>query len=187
MKKKMFMGIIVIIMMIFTTNIYAQEAKNNHFAFGAGAMISIDTVEVALAPGLHFSWYNSKLFKNFIGLGAHVGVYMPITARRLSLVASGIFGAAYTVFDNGKFAIPITAGLHFDYVRALYDKQYGEFVTADEYPNIQAINLGIGAVGDFEWHFGKKWYAYGRLTLACNFAGGFEFLLTPALGMGFSK
>jgi hypothetical protein len=57
--------------------------------------------------------------------------------------------------------------------------------SASAEPDAYAINLGLGVVGDFEWHFGERWYAYGRVAFALNF-GAFEFLLMPGLGMGFS-
>jgi hypothetical protein len=180
-KRKVLALVVILMMALSAANIHPQEAGDNHFAFGPGVLVPIDGTGVSAGPGLQFSWYNSKLFGGFVGLGAHVGTFMPITEARLSLAISGIVGATYTVFDNGTFAIPITAGLHFDYVKALYDRQN----SASAEPDAYAINLGLGVVGDFEWHFGKKWYAYGRVAFALNF-GAFEFLLMPGLGMGFS-
>jgi hypothetical protein len=180
MKKSKLLAIAVIMVMALSAaNIHAQEA-NNHLAFGVGGLFSIDKIGVGMGPGLQVSWYNSKLFNNFIGLGAHLGVLMPITKERLSLGISATVGATYTVFDNGTLAIPITAGLHFDFVTALLNIE-----TGDGLVGMYAMNIGLGVVTDFEWHFSQKWYAYGRVALAFNF-GAFEFLLMPGIGMGFS-
>jgi hypothetical protein len=186
-KRKVLALAVILMMALSAANIHAQEsgdsqsAVSNHIAFGPGALVPIDGTGVTAGPGLQFSWYNSKLFGGFIGLGAHVGVFMPITKPLLSLAISGIVGATYTVFDNGTLAIPITAGFHFNYVKALYDKP--DSIYADS--ALSAINLGLGVVSDFEWHFGERWYAYGRVAFALNF-GAFEFLLMPGLGVGFS-
>ena len=76
------------------------------------------------------------------------------------------------LYDNGVFAIPATAGLHFDLVTA-FDS------------GLTKINLGIGADFDFVWRFSEKWHAYARVMAVFNF-GAIEFLMFPGLGVGFS-
>jgi len=173
MKKKILLSGVIIL--LFTANIYSQE---NHISFGLGALIPIDNIGVTAGPGLQMSWYNSKLFTSFMGLGVHAGVNVPMVfgdegLKGIALVVSVITGPAFTVFDNGTFSIPITAGLHFDYINGLVTKA-------------NVINLGLGVVSDFEWRISQKLHAFFRLNMAVNFAGGFEFLLAPALGLGFN-
>jgi len=183
MKNRKLLALAVILMItLFAANIHAQEAAypaeaNNNIAFGAEGLFAFDKIGVSMGPGLQVSWYNSKLFMDAFGLGVHVGILMPIYEQKLNLAISGIVGATYTVFDNGVFAIPITAGLHFDYITAIYDPEIG-LITYNS-----AINLGLGVVGDFVWRFSEKWHAYGRVAFALNF-GAFEFLLMPGIGVG---
>jgi hypothetical protein len=39
---------------------------------------------------------------------------------------------------------------------------------------------------DFEWRFGKKWFAYARILAAYNFGAEGEFVAFPGLGAGLS-
>ena len=79
------------------------------------------------------------------------------------------------IYDNGVFAIPVTAGVHYNVVGA-WAGATGGF----------GMNIGAGASFDFLWRFGQKWHAYGRVMAVYNFAAGGEFLMFPGLGLGFS-
>ncbi|MCL1815781.1 MAG: hypothetical protein FWG27_08200 [Treponema sp.] len=173
--KKLCIGIALVMMAVFTANLYAQKAdqsKNNQFSFGAACLVALSDDTVSVGPSLQFSWLNPRLFRNFIGLGVHAGLIVPI-GEYSGYGATLIAGPAMTVFDNGLFRIPITLGAHADFVMFM------------EIADRWVWNIGAGTVADFVWHFGTKWYAYGRVQMACNF-GEFEFLITPGLGMGFS-
>jgi hypothetical protein len=101
---------------------------------------------------------------------------MPI-GEELGLGATLIAGPSITAYDNGTFRIPITLGLHANYV----------MLTANaENPMTWVWNIGAGAVNDFVWQFGEKWYAYGRIQIVCNF-GALEFLASPGLGAGIRR
>ena len=148
------------------------QPKNNYVSFGGACLIAISDDMVTASPSVQVSWVNPRLFMDLFGLGVHAGAFMPIIidATFTGLGATLIAGPAMVVFDKGAFSIPITVGAHADYF------SFGEK---------WVWNIGAGAVADFVWQFGKKWFAYGRVQMACNF-GAFEFHITPGLGMGLS-
>ncbi|MCL1813394.1 MAG: hypothetical protein FWG29_07715 [Treponema sp.] len=173
--KNVCIGTVLVMLAVFTASLYAQEAeqsKTNYFSFGAACIVAFSDDMISAGPGLQFSWVKSRLFTNFLGMGIHIAAIMPI-GEDIGLGATLIAGPAMIVFDNGKFKIPITLGVH------------GDFVMGGERDLDWVWNIGAGAVADFVWQFGKKWYAYARVQMACNF-GVFEFHLTPGLGMGLS-
>ena len=172
---KIYFGIVLFLTVAFTAGLHAQESKNNQLSFGAACLVALSDDTVSAGPGLQFSWLNPRLFRDFMGLGVHTGLIMPI-GENSGYGATLIAGPSIIAFDNGVFRIPITLGVHADYV--MTDSPQGDY--------LWVWNIGAGAVADFVWQFGKKWYAYGRVQMACNF-GKFEFHLTPGLGMGLSR
>ena len=180
---KNFLRAVIFVFVLSSAGLYAQEAeKNNYLAFGLGGFFPIDKIgiEYGIPPGpsVQISWYNPVLFYDFMGLGVHLDIGMPFRVEEDGLkggavVSSIIAGPIFTVFNNGTFTIPITAGFHFNYA-VIFSKETNH-----------CINLGLGAVSDFVWNFSKKWQAFLRLNMAINFPGGFEFFLAPALGMSF--
>jgi hypothetical protein len=121
------------------------------------------------------SWNNPALFGKW-GLGAAGNIVIPLAedaiGTRYGAAASLLAGPAFMPLNTGVFMLPITAGLHADWVIPLAGniKLYG--------------NLGLGVSADAVWQFGAKWHVYGRLELAYNFGSGGEFLLFPGIGMG---
>jgi hypothetical protein len=164
---------VLILVTVFTTGLHAQEqGKNNQLSFGAACLVALSDNTVSVGPSIQVSWLNPSLFTDFLGLGIHFGLIMPI-GQEIGYGATLIIGPSMTVFNNGTFRIPITLGVHADHVVL-------------QYPDLWVWNVGAGAVADFVWQFGKKWYAYSRVQAAFNF-GAFEFLITPGLGMGISR
>ena len=149
------------------------QPKNNYVSFGGACLIAISDDMVTASPSVQASWVTPRLFMDLFGLGVHVGVIAPFTLDpfQVALGATLIAGPAMVVFDKGAFSVPLTVGAHADYI-SFDNKKW-------------VWNIGAGAVADFVWQFGKKWFAYGRMQMACNF-GAFEFHITPGLGMGLS-
>ena len=156
----------------------AARPKSAYVAFGGACTFTLSDDAVAAGPGVQVSWVKPRLFMDSFGLGVHAGAFVPFLISEESvktfsgLGAALIVGPAMVVFNKGAFSIPVTVGVHADY-----------FITRDA---SWVWNIGAGAVADFVWQFGKKWFAYGRAQMACNF-GKFEFLITPGLGLGFSR
>jgi hypothetical protein len=154
--------------------LFAQERRGpapQYFSAGAGLLTAFSDGKVSLSPGLQAAWVNPRLFTNFMGLGVHAGAYVHIDTSPVKVngfIASLLAGPAFMVFDNGRFRLPVTAGVHADYARAS-----GDWVW----------NIGAGAAADLVWQFGERAYAYARVQGACNF-GVLEFLLSPGLGVG---
>ncbi|MCL2601499.1 MAG: hypothetical protein FWD91_01665 [Treponema sp.] len=118
--KRVFIGI-VCVMLAATSSLYAQEdqrSSGNQVSFGGGAIIAVSDGGISLGPALQVSWVNTGLFTDRLGLGIHPSIMMPI-GDEIGLGATLIAGPAMTVFDNGTFRIPITLGLHADYVFAM--------------------------------------------------------------------
>jgi len=158
-------------MTVFCVDLYAQEqGKSDQLSFGASCIIALSDETVSVGPGLQVSWVSPCLFTDFLGLGIHGGLIMPIgqeIAYGLTLIA----GPCMTVYDNDTFRIPITLGINANYVII-------------QLPEFWVWNVGIGAVSDFVWQINQKWFTYGRVQAVFNL-GAFEFLITPGLGMGF--
>ena len=158
--------------------IYAQERGSNHFDFGLTCMVAVSDDRVSPGPGLAVNWHNTKLFGP-LGIGAYVNLVVPFvegySETNMGFAASLLAGPSYMIYDNGVIALPVTAGIHFDYVNNLSSNR-----------NKTAINLGIGADIDIVWRFGRKWHGYGRVLAAYNFGAGGEFLMFPGIGVGFS-
>ena len=170
--------IIIVLFSIVSLAFGQEQGSANDFNFGLSCLIAVSDKAAAPGPGLAAAWYNTRLFGP-LGVGAHFNFVMPIVKTdfdysNMGLAASLLAGPAYMIYDNGVFALPLTAGAHFDFVVG-----FGDTTTT-------AINLGAGAGLDFLWRFGKKWHAYARLLAVYNFGGGGEFLAFPGLGIGFS-
>ena len=155
---------------------HAQEQDlqaDNNLDFGFAYLVAVSNGTGAGGPGLAVSWHNTKLFGPF-GMGAYLNIAIPIIGEKpnVGLAVSLLTGPSWMLYDNGVFAIPATAGLHFDLVTA-FDS------------GLTKINLGIGADFDFVWRFSEKWHAYARVMAVFNF-GAIEFLMFPGIGVGFS-
>ena len=151
------------------------QPKSNYVPFGGACIFTISDDMVAEVPNVQVSWVKPRLFMDLFGLGVHAGLFVPVFIYKESVIIGGlgatlIAGPAMVVFNKGAFSIPVTVGVHADYLILI---------------NRWVWNIGAGAVADFVWQFGKKWFAYGRVQMACNF-GAFEFHITPGLGMGLS-
>jgi hypothetical protein len=151
--------------------IYGQEQQANNFDFGLTCLIAVSDDTVAPGPGLAANWYNPKLFGP-VGMGAYMNLVVPVVKTEMGLAVSLLTGPSYMIFDNGTIALPVTAGIHFDFVCSS--------------KGFTAINLGIGAHMDIVWRFGRKWHGYGRVLVAYNFGAGGEFLMFPGIGVGIS-
>jgi len=173
MKNKNLCTVFIFIMLaVFTVGLYAQEqGKNNQLSFGTSCLVALSDKTLSIGPGLQVSWLAPGFFTDFLGLGIHVGLIMPI-GQEIGYGVTLIAGPGMTIFDNSKFRIPVTLGMHINYA----------FI---QLPEFWVWNFGIGAVSDFVWQFGRKWYAYGRVQAVLNI-GSFEFLATPGLGLGLS-
>ena len=181
MKKKTVIA--AALLLAFAAAAWGQETpgpRTNHLSFGLGGLVALSDGMVSLGPGLQVSWFNPRLFTSALGLGIHFGAFLPIFVGALNeqatlgVAATLLAGPSRTFFDNGRFRIPVTLGIHVDYVVDV------------EYLKSWVWNIGAGAAADIIWQFGRKWYAYGRVQAACNF-GKFEFLVTPGLGVGYSR
>jgi hypothetical protein len=176
--KVVYVAAVFAILAVFSVGLYAQEQdKSSQLSFGASCTVALSDGTVSVGPGLQFSWLRPRQFNNFLGLGVHFGLLAPI-GEEFGIGATLIAGPSMTVYDNGVFKIPITLGIHADFVIGI--------IGATSFSEIWVWNVGAGAVTDFVWQFGSKWYAYGRVQAACNF-GAFEFHITPGLGMGIKR
>ena len=153
-----------------------QEPQNNFFSFGATSLITFSDDTFLLGPGLALSWNNPKLF-GFLGIGTYLNVVVPMIKDdigfEMGYAASLLAGPSYMIFDNGVFALPVTAGFH---ISVATPNDFGIFM----------YNFGAGLSLDFFWRFNEKWHAYARVLAAYNFMEGGEFLGFPSLGVGFS-
>jgi hypothetical protein len=151
--------------------VYGQE-KTNSLDFGVAGILSVSDDLVGFGPGVTVSWYNTKLFGP-LGMGTYFHAVFPNVEDNWGMAFSLLAGPSYMIFDNGVFALPVTAGIHFDFVHGFERK-------------VSKINLGAGADLDFVWRFGKIWHACAHITAAYNFGTGGEFLVFPGLGAGIS-
>ena len=181
--------VLVALLALVLVSVYGQEqapTADNNLDFGFAYLVAVSNGTGAGGPGLAVSWYNAKLFGPF-GMGAYLNIAFPIFPNanvgktNFGLVTSLLVGPSYMIYDNGVFAIPVTAGLHFDLVVPI-----GMAIVMERSPfEMAKINLGIGADFDFVWRFSDKWHAYARVMAVFNF-GAIEFLMFPGLGVGFS-
>ena len=164
---------LVVFAVVAILNLNAQEGealKNRQTSFGAAFIIALSDDMVSVGPSVQFSQVYSSLFTDFIGLGIHGGLIMPIS-EDIGFGVTLIAGPSITIYDNSQFKIPITLGMHANYVIS---------------GNHWIWNIGTGLVTDFVWQFSSRWFGYGRVQMACNF-GAFEVLITPGLGLGLKR
>jgi hypothetical protein len=155
----------------YTTLVYGQENANS-LDFGATGILSMSNDLIGVGPGAAVSWYNTKLYGP-LGMGAYLQAMFPFVEDNWGMALSLLTGPSYMIIDKGVFAIPVTAGIHFDFVHSFLKE-------------LSAINLGAGVAFDFVWRFGQMWHAYARIAAAYNFGAGGEFLVFPSLGAGIS-
>jgi hypothetical protein len=177
-KRWMLMAAGLLAAAVFAAGLGAQEGQRpraNHVSLGLSWLTALSDGMVTGHPGVQLSWFNPRLFTDRVGLGVHGGLSAAMYEKKFRGIAATLLaGPAVTIFDNGRFRLPLTLGVHADYFR-MKDKSLTRWTW----------NIGAGAATDLIWQFGGKWYAYGRVQAACNF-GAFEFLVTPGLGVGIS-
>ena len=178
--KKIFLFVSLLLMITFANSLFAQEAQNdkeNYFNFGLAGLVAVSDGGVSPGAGVAVSWNNPRLFTNWLGIGTHLNLLLPVVSNEdgieFGIVASVLVGPSIIAFERGAFSLPVTLGYHFDYVRALAE--------GDRW----AINMGIGVCADAVFQLGRKWNIFGRVTAIYNFGAGGEFLLIPTIGTGF--
>jgi len=162
-------------------NIHAQEKnQSNYVNFGGDFLLMVSDGGASVGTGVALSWYNPRLFTDWLGIGTHVNVLATFVRNGLvkensmnaGIAVSLLAGPSFLVFQRGAFILPVTAGFHFDYIDGFIFNSV----------HFWGINMGIGA--DAVYQFGKRWNMYGRILAVYNFGGGGEFLLIPSIGAG---
>jgi|GEM_PF-3098581 len=173
-----FFSLILLILVLFLmppARLNAQESLQNnanYFNFGISGLLAVSDSGASFGPGITGSWINPRLFTKWLGMGTYLNLLIPFVDDELGIVASLLLGPSSIVFERGAFSLPVTLGLHFDYVKAFAGRRWG-------------INMGVGAAVDAVYQLGKKWNIFGRVMAVYNFGDGGEFLLIPAIGTGF--
>jgi len=181
--------LVIFFILTLSVSVCFAKGQRDSFEFGYTYHHTINTqnnLDIELKTGLlpiAMNMAGITMYTDFFGMGSYANIAFPlgytITAdgytesenklsSNLIFSVDGFTGPVFMLFNNDKFCLPVSIGIHYYLIMVLEGIGY---------------SFGLSANITGEYHINEQLYAYARFQFSYGFLGSQTMIISPCIGI----